>query len=174
MRKTSHMIALLLTVFLMQSCQAYNVDREYRSENISHVKELVLNGRVSLPIPDKYEKVLVDEYSTIVVAPEYRVVYRWIEKEEIEFVGSNKSPYHFFKSAFDNPTSEEEKRFLEGVKSGGVQYESSGDIEFYYFGNNEGRQLYILSQPLDFVVEVLYVGDGDQYMDSVLTHSKIQ
>lgn len=111
----------------------------------------------------------------IISSSEYAVVYRWIEQEEIEFIGSSKSPYDFFRSVFNNPTSDEEKRFLEGLTDEVHRPNAPSDLEFYYFDNGDGRQVYILSNTLSFVVEVTYKGDGDQrYINSVVTHSKLQ
>lgn len=175
MRVAGNTIALLLILFMVQACQAYNsVALEDGSENVRNATELVLNGRLSLPLPEGYEKVVVDEYATIVTARAYSVGYRWIDKDEIEFIGSDKSPYHFFKSVFDNPVGEEEKRFLEGIKGEVSFFNASDDIEIYYFSNKEGRQAYLLSRSLEFVVEVLYKGADANYINSVLAHSKLQ
>jgi len=174
MKIAGNVIALLLLVLTMQACQFHNVSHEGSTEHASSGKELILKGQVSVPLPENYKKLLLDEYAMIITAPDYSVVYRWVGQKEVEFIGSSKSPYQFFKSVFNNPTSDEEKRFLEGLKSKVHQSNSPGDLEFYYFDNGEGQQIYILSESLSFVVEVTYKGDAINYINSVVMHSKLQ
>lgn len=175
MRNTWNIIVVLLVMLTIQACQVNNIDRIDKVANQSNAKELVLKGRISLPLPEQYEKVLFDDYSMIIAAPEYSIVYRWIDKEEIEFIGSKESPYVFFKNTFTNPTSEEEKRFLEGLKSTVYQSDSiSNDLEFFYFYNGGGLQMYILSRSLSFVVEVAYKGEDSTYIDSIIENSLIR
>ncbi len=174
MKIAGNILVVLLMMLTIQSCQTHTIDRKDGVANVSNGKELILKGRISLPFPERYEKVLLDGYSTIITAPKYSIVYRWINKEEVEFIGSNKSPYAFFKSVFTDPTSEVEERFLEGLKNEVHQSNSSNDLEFYYFDNDSGQQMYILSRSLSFVAEVTYKGEGDKYINSVIAHSKLQ
>lgn len=168
-------IVLLFIMLAVQACQTHNLDGKGGFTNVSNEKWLILRGRVSLPLPARYEKILLDDYSTIITAPEYSIVYRWIDKEEMEFIGSDKSPYGFFRSAFTDPASEEEKRFLEGLDSKvSRSNSSSSDLEFYYFDNGDVQQIYILSRSLNFVVEVAYKGEGGKYIDSIITHSNLR
>ncbi|MCP3672843.1 MAG: hypothetical protein GY829_00030 [Gammaproteobacteria bacterium] len=174
MKTARNIIALLIMVLTIQGCQTNDIKHEAETERLSTGEELVLKGRVSVPLPEGYKKVLFDEQAMIISAPDYSVVYRWIDQKEVEFIGSNKSPYDFFKSVFNNPRSDEEKRFLEGLKDEVHQPNSPGDLEFYYFDNSDGRQMYILSSSLSFVVEVTYKGGDNKYINSVVTHSKLQ
>ncbi len=174
MKVAENIIALLLMLVTIQACQTNNVNHKGSAGHVSSGEELILKGRVSVPLPESYEKLLLDEYALIITAPEYTVVYRWIDQKEVEFIGSNKSPYHFFESVFNNPVSDVEQRFLEGLKDEVYQPNSPGNLEFYYFNNGDGRQIYILSKSLSFVVEVTHKGDGDKYINSVITHSKLQ
>ncbi|QEW05719.1 hypothetical protein [Nitrincola iocasae] len=175
MKNAWKIIAVLLVMHMIQACQVHNIDHTDNDTNLSSGKELVLKGRISLPLPEQYEKVLLDEHSIIITAPEYSIVYRWIDKEEIEFIGSKNSPYTFFKNAFTNPASEEEKRFLEGLKSTVQRFDySSTDLEFFYFDSEDGQQVYILSQILDFVVEITYKGEGATYIDSIIVNSEVR
>lgn len=170
-----NIIALLIIVLTMQGCQTPNINREDGAEREFFGEELIFKGRVAIPLPESYKKVLLDDYAMIISAPEYSVVYRWIDQEEINFIGSSKSPYDFFKSVFNNPRSDEEKRFLEGLKADVRRPNSPSDLEFYHFDNGDGRQMYILSSVLSFVVEVTYKGDDDEkYINSVVTYSKLQ
>lgn len=175
MRIAWKFIALLVMAFTIQGCQTNNVKHGADAERASTGEELILKGRVAVPLPKSYKKVLLDEHAMIVSAPEYSAVYRWIDQKEVEFIGSNKSPYGFFKSVFNNPTSDEEKRFLEGLKDEVNRPNSPSDLEFYYFDNGDGMQMYILSSVLDFVVEVTYKGDyGNKYINSVVSNSQLQ
>lgn len=175
MKIARNIIALLVMVFTIQGCQTNNIKHEADAERASTGKELILKGRVSVPLPENYKKVLLDEHSMIISAPEYSVVYRWIDQQEVEFIGSNKSPYGFFKSVFNNPASDEEKRFLEGLKGEVHRPNSPADLEFYYFDNSDGRQMYVLSSVLSFVIEITYKGGvNNKYLNNVVKHSKLQ
>lgn len=174
MKIARDMVALLIMMLTINGCQTNQIKHEPDTERVGTWEELVLKGRVSVPLPESYKKVLFDEYAMIIAAPEYSVVYRWIDQKEVEFIGSNKSPYDFFKSVFNNPSSDEERRFLDGLKDGVHQPNSPGDLEFYYFDNSDGRQMYILSSSLSFVVEITYKGGDKKYINSVVTRSKLQ
>lgn len=171
MRTARNIIALLLMLLPLHACQDSGITTKDEGPG---GQELVLRNQVSLPLPDGYERMLIDEYSTIVTAQDYSVVYRWIDKSEIEFIGSDKPPYQFFKSAFTNPEGEEEDRFLEGLRGEVQGTKTSGDLEFYYFDIGVGRQMYILSDSLSFVVEVTFKGQNSEYMDKVIANSKRQ
>ncbi|WP_347332902.1 hypothetical protein [Marinimicrobium locisalis] len=175
MKTARDIIVLLIMVLTIHGCQTNNIKHEAGVERASTGEELILKGRVSVPLPESYKKVLLDEHAMIISAPEYSVVYRWIDQNEVEFIGSNKSPYDFFKSVFSNPTSDEEKRFLEGLKNEVHRPNSPSDLEFYYFDNGDGRQIYILSNILSFVLEVTYKGDDDnKYINSVVADSQLR
>jgi len=175
MKIVRNIIAFLIIVLTIQGCQLNNIKHEADAERESTGGELILKGRVSVPLPESYKKVLLDDQAMIISESGYSVVYRWIDKKEIEFIGSNKSPYDFFKSVFNTPTSDEEKRFLEGLKYKVHRPNSPTDLEFYYFDNGVGQQMYILSNVLSFVIEVTYKGDDNhKYINSVVTHSKLQ
>jgi len=174
MKIVGNIIAGIIMVLAIQGCKTDNTKHEAITEQVSAAKELVIKGQVSVPLPEAYEKVILEENSMVITAEKYTVVYRWIEQQEIEFIGSNKSPYDFFESVFNNPTSDEEKRFLEGLQYEAKRANSLNSLNFYYFNNGRGRQIYILSEALSFVVEVTYRGEAyHHYIDSVIMHSKL-
>lgn len=159
----------------IQACKTHSIKARGNIISSSNGKELILNGRVSLPLFDDYEKLFLDDYSAIIAAPDYRVVYRWIDKAEIEFIGSDKSPYDFFKGALTNPTSEVEERFLEGVNSEVHQSASlTSNLEFYWFDNGDGQQVYVLSPSLSFALEITYKGLSDKFLGDIIDKSKLQ
>lgn len=170
-----HICILLVLVLALSGCQTVDLARADIMQNTGSKQELVLNGRVSLPLPAQYEGIWLNKSSIIVSRPETSIVYRWIDKEEIKFVGSEKSPYDFFKSAFNNPGSAEEKRFLEGLENiVKYSYSADNDLEFYFFDNGGGQQIYILSRSLDFVVEITSKGEARGYIESIIQNSYIR
>ncbi|WDE04199.1 hypothetical protein SG34_023085 [Thalassomonas viridans] len=174
MKVSWNFVAVFLLMFAIQACQTHSIEPKGNIISSTNGKELILNGRVSLPLSNDYEKLFLDDYSAIIAAPDYRVVYRWIDKDEVEFIGSDKSPYDFFKGALTNPTSEEEERFLEGLNSEVHQsVSSSGNLEYYWFDNGEGQQVYILSPTLSFALEVTYKGQGSMFVDVIIEKSKL-
>jgi len=175
MKNIRHVCILLSLVLALSGCQTINSERAGILQDTGESKELILNGKVSLPLPTQYDKIWLNDSSIIISNSDVSTVYRWIDKEEIEFVGSGKSPYEFFESVFYNPREAEEKRFLEGLDNTVKCSRSSvNDFEFCFFSNGGGRQIYILSKSLDFVVEVTSKGEEKEYIDRIIQHSYIK
>lgn len=72
-------LALVLMALTIQACQADGMGRKINIGDRSSGEELVLKNRVSLPLPDRYEKIGFDENFIIVTAPEFSVAYPWID-----------------------------------------------------------------------------------------------
>ncbi|MGI9280752.1 MAG: hypothetical protein ACR2PX_14180 [Endozoicomonas sp.] len=166
---------LLVITLMLSGCQTSVSTRSDTTHNVSDGQELIVKGKVSLPAPAGYEKVWFNESSIIFSKAGGSIIYRWIDQEEIEFIGSKKSPYDFFKGAFNNPETVEEKGFLEGLSSSVKHLASSEkNLEMYSFDYDDGRQMYILSDSLDFVVEVTFKGDLNQYFEKLSQYSHIR
>jgi len=166
---------LLAMMLFLAGCQSVNSgDSEaVRDKKVRY--ELVLNQRLSLPTPETYTKISSDEELVIFSGRENSVGYRWIDKEEVEFIGSNKSPYHFFNNVFNGPNTEEEKRFLEGFgKIVNRSFVSTNSLEFYLFNLGGRQKIYILSGSLHFVTEITSNGDLRNLFEIITQHSYIQ
>lgn len=175
MSTTRWIFILLAVVVTFSGCQNVYPKRADILSNSGGSIELILNGRVSLPLPERYEKIWSNESSIIISQSDTSIGYRWIDKEEIEFIGSEKTPYNFFKSAFNNPSMAEEKRFIEGLGSIVKRsHSSANNLEFYHFDLESRQKIYILSGSLDFVVEVTSKGGSKRYLESIIKQSYIR
>ncbi|WP_062266569.1 hypothetical protein [Endozoicomonas arenosclerae] len=170
---TRSLYILLAMALILSGCQTVEPIRTNTSNNAEGgVQELIINSRVSLPAPIGYDKVWLIKSSVIVSKAGSSVVYRWIDKEEMEFIGSKKTPYNFFKSALNNPETVEEKGFLEGLDSKVNRMAASDEsLEIYSFDHGEGQQIYILSDTLDFVVEITSKGYVSEYFENLIKYS---
>lgn len=175
MYKTKLLGVLFGIILACSACQIVNSkDSEFHSNSISNA-QLVLNSKVSLPLPTRYKDVFANESSIIISQSESSIGYRWIDKEEIEFIGSKKTPYQFFKSAFNDPSDDKEKRFLEGLGDTQKRSNSMGNnFEFYYLKLKGSQKLYILSRALDFVVEVTSNNDSKEYIEAIINQAYIK
>ncbi len=175
MKLGKYIYVLLVLAFSLAGCQ---IGKHENSETLpieGENYELILNNRLSLPTPEAHGKILPSEELIIFSSSENSVGYRWVDKEEIEFVGSNKSSYDFFNSALNNPTTKEEMRFIEGL--GNIvdrSFISSNNIEFYLFDLGDRQKIYILSSSLEFVTEVTSERDLKNLFEIIVQHSYIQ
>lgn len=170
-----HIYVLLALMLALAGCQSVNPEdsEAVLGKGVRH--ELVLNQRLSLPAPEVYGKISPDEDLVIFSGRGNSVGYRWIDKEEVEFIGSNKSPYHFFNGAFNKPSTEEENRFLEGFgKIVDRSFVSTNNLEFYLFDLGGRQKIYILSGSLDFVTEITSSGDLKNIFKVSTQYSYIQ
>lgn len=60
-----------------------------------------------------YKEIWLEKQVTLVVTNEATLSYRVIDKAEMEFIGTTKSPYDFFKSAFSGAADDIERSFIE-------------------------------------------------------------
>ena len=104
----------------------------------------------------KTGEIIVDKGPLIAIASNKSYVsYRQIEKMEMEFIGSKKSPYNFFKDAFTNPSATVECSFADGFRSAkNRSYYTGKGLEFFVHEMEKYTMVYILSRAADIVVEV--------------------
>jgi len=172
---TKRICILLALVVALSGCQNVGPENTNILLGSGDRQELILNGRVSLPIPTRYDKIWLSKSSIIISQSDVSIGYRWIDKEEIEFIGSIKSPYDFFKGAFNSPSIDEEKRFIEGL--GNIEtysYASANNLEFYHFDLVDKQKIYILSDSLDFAIEVTSKGGSKKYLENITQNSYIR
>lgn len=117
---------------------------------------LTLSHTIWLPKLLDESEIIIDEGPVAILASGNSYIsYRVIDKNEVEFIGSKKSPYNFFKSAFTGPKDITECSFIDGVR--GIEnrsYYHAKNIEFYVHEVNENITIYIISMDIDIAVEV--------------------
>jgi len=101
-------------------------------------------------------EIIVDKGPLIAIASNKSYVsYRQIEETEMEFIGSKKSPYNFFKDAFTNPSTLVECSFADGFRSAkNRSYYAGKGLEFFVHEMEKYTMVYVLSRAVDTVIEV--------------------
>jgi len=152
-----------------------------RSENsrvgmtLESRSEIVFYGVLSLPFSGNYESIWIEDGPIIITPGESPVAYRVISKDEIEFIGSNKSPYDFFKSSFGGSADEIEKSFIEGLGNVTSKSHHHGNgVEYHLIQIEENTKLYITSSSIDFAVEVSVKNTLSELIKNIInkTHLK--
>jgi len=117
---------------------------------------LTISNILWLPKLIDEKEIIVDKGPVVImVSDDSYISYRVIDKNEVEFIGSKKTPYIFFKSAFTNPKDIAECSFIDGVK--GIEnrsYYAVNNLEYFVHEMGEDITIYILSEAIDIVVEV--------------------
>jgi len=163
-RITSFFLILLTCV----ACQAVTPSK-------GSAPQLIINGVVSLPLPSDFTEVWPSESLIIVKQAAVAIGYRWIDKEEIEFIGSEKEPYRFFTSAFNDPVDKIEHLFLEGLRTTGERTDSvNNGLEFYHFRLGNREKVYILAESLDFAIEITSSNFSASYIQEVIKSAYIR
>jgi len=121
-------------------------------------------------------EIIVDKGPLIAIASNKSYVsYRQIEKNEMEFVGSKKSPYNFFKGTFTNPSTTVECSFLDGFRNAkNRSYYVVRDLEFFVHEMKEYIKIYVLSKTLDVVVEVSAKEPPDEVVNDIIYKTYIK
>lgn len=162
-------------VLLFFGCESLGFKKSSNLQN-QNANMVVLKGKLSLPTPERYQNILLNDDLIIFSLPEKNIGYGVFDREDLAFIGSSKSPYNFFNDAFADSNEEEEKKFLEGF--GEIKFklfESTKDFEFYFFDLGIRKKIYILSNSLDFVAEVTSEDDNlENLFRRIIQYSNIQ
>ncbi|MCW8127550.1 hypothetical protein [Microbulbifer halophilus] len=174
--RTKGLAALLTCVALAcAACQGNKPDTSEPSVEASSPSRLILQGKVSLPLPPAYDEIRPSNTVIIVTNGDSSIGYRTIDKEELKFIGSDKEPYDFFSSAFDNPKSQEETAFIEGLgEVESIKYKVSNKLDFHLLRLQESEKAYITSPALDFAVEVTAKPGHKNYLAEITEETHIE
>lgn len=137
--------------------------------------ELVLAGKLVLPFPHSFNDVWLDGSLVVITTPAPHIGYRSFYKNEIEFIGSSKTPYFFFTGAFSRTPDELESKFLEGlgpIKS--QSHQARGELQFVRLRLKDRESLYLLSPHLEFVVEISVTEDTNGYISNVMDRARLR
>lgn len=157
--------SLLFLLFFLNACRS----------GVNSQHEIIIENALSLPTPASYDKIISSGHLIVFKSGTRNTGYRWIDKDEIEFIGSSKSPYEFFKAALNDPEDDEEERFVEGL--GTVQdrlFASDNKIEVYLFDMGDRHKIYVLSSDLNFVTEITSRNELRNLFEGVVRDSYIQ
>lgn len=169
---TMRRVGCLLSILLMLAgCTAYQIVST--DPSMSH--GLVINGAASIPLPDHFTELSTSESVVIVIGESTMIAYRWIDQGEIEFIGSQETPYRFFSEAFSNPSEEVQNVFMEAIDTTNTNtHISHNGLEFYHFPQAHTEKLYIISESLEFAIEISLYQASKKYLQTVLERTHIK
>ena len=166
-------IGLFWLLVLTAGCHVFSGGAHNEVEGRSAAK-LVINGSLLLPLPAQYEELGPGESSFIVRKTSSSIGYRWIDGDEITFIGADKTPYEFFSSAFDGSSVDEEARFIEGLGAERITHIERDGLEFHHASLKRNEKLYVMAERLPFVVEVTMDKDSVNYIDLIIKSASLR
>lgn len=166
-------IGIVCFALISAACQVLPA-AEHSEMNGRTAAKLVINGGLLLPLPTQYEELWPGESSFIVRQKPSSIGYRWIDKQEISFIGSDKTPYAFFSSAFNSPADDVEYRFIEGLDAERITYTVRDGLEFRHASLKGNEKLYVLAERLPFVVEITAEKDSIDYIEFLISSASFR
>lgn len=137
-------------------------------------KTISISGAIEVPIPVNSERYWVDDGPLFVAKKEPLITYRVIDKNELEFSGTEKSVYDFFASSFSNPDGVVEKSFRDSHDSYAYRKKSKNGMDFYIFSKTNESKAYIVSGSMTVSVEVQVTGkEAASIVDGILEKARL-
>lgn len=136
-------------------------------------KTLSIFGRIEFPLVTDGDKYWLDAGPFFVASKNPLVAYRVISKEELEFIGSEKSAFEFFKSSFSNPEGLIEESFRESHKDYAFGTLKHRGLDIYLFSNKKEARAYVSAASLSFVVDVYSRGENSkEVIETIIKNAK--
>ncbi len=171
MRKKSVLSIFLVILIGITGC-ASNMTKSVSSNLYKEDKNLVFFGVLSLPSELDKKNIWIEK-GPIIMAP--NLAYRVIDKKELEFIGTDKKPYDFFKSALNKPGDNIEELFVSGF--GEIDNKSHhvvDSVEIYVIKMKGNVKIYILSPLLGFVVEVTSKVNSTELIKNIISKTHLK
>ncbi|KEQ18700.1 hypothetical protein GZ78_00860 [Endozoicomonas numazuensis] len=150
MRLSIYKAYILIAIIFLSGCSTIE----------SKQKSLVISGNIELPILLENDKYWLDSGPLFISSLSPLITYRVINKSEIEFAESEKTVYNFIKSSFSNPEGISEESFYNSHKDYKLTKNNNNNIELFILSNREESKAYIVSESIDFGIEIL-IQDSD-------------
>lgn len=172
------LIILIMSSYANAACELVQYEEGKDIFYLEHPVEagLTVSNMFWLPKVIDEKEIIVDKGPVVImVSDESYVSYRVIDKNEVEFIGSKKSPYDFFKSAFTNPKGIAECSFLDGVR--GIKnrsYYAVNEIEYFVHEMGEYTTLYLLSKGIGVVVEITIKGLPNEVVNNIIFNAHLK
>jgi len=172
-----------LTIFVISSsanaaCKGilYKESRDVFSSRHPVEEGITIGNTLRLPKLIDEKEIIVDKGPVVIMqSGDSYISYRVIDNNEVEFIGSKKSPYNFFKSAFTKPEDITECSFIDGIR--GMEnrsYYDINNIEFYVHEMKESITIYLLSTEIDIVLEVTTKNIPREVVNSIMANTKVK
>lgn len=137
---------------------------------------ITLANLVWLPLIIREDEIILTEGPLIAfISEDSYVSYREVKKPELEFVGTSKEPYDFFKSSFSQPADVTECSFIDGFRSMDTKsYYVNNNLEFFIHNSTKDSSVYILSKSKNIVLEVTTKNISNKDVNYIITKAYIR
>lgn len=137
-------------------------------------KVLSISGAIEVPIVVDAEKYWVDSGPLFIVSKAPLITFRVIDKEEIRFVGSEKSVYEFFVSSFSTPSGIAEEAFRNSHNDYKLNKIMRGGLTIYTLTKSNESKAYIVSKSMHFCLEVSAGGEtSDLLFSNIINKARL-
>lgn len=161
-------LCILLTLVFTVSCSNIIPSKLDQTHSIS------ISGKLTLPLLLNDTEYVLDQGPLFIMSRDPLAVYRVINQEEIEFVGSNKSVFEFIQDSLTKPQEMSEISFSESLSTYNNSHLKKDHIHFYIFESREDSKIYITSQQLGFAVEAtLSMPFDSDILDKITNQTKL-
>lgn len=155
---------LVILLMALAACSTLN----HRGKSIS------ISGAIEVPLIEGSDKYWIDNGPLFIANRDPLTTYRVISKQEIEFAGSEKPVYEFFKSSFSEPEGIVEESFRNSHEDYEFSKQHSSGMDIYVFSNIDESKAYIASSSLAIGVEVYVKGPrSKEILVNITTNTKL-
>lgn len=103
----------------------------------------------------------------------HTLVYRVMTREEISFVGSDKTPKAFVIDSLRNPKGFE-CAFADGVRGASAKrYVEVNGFRLYLFSESDELRAYAVTEGLDLAIEIFAKGFSKESFDAILSNMEV-
>ena len=138
------------------------------------VKTISISGVIEVPLLAESDKYWIDNGPLFVANRNPLTTYRVIDKEEIEFAGSEKPVFEFFESSFSEPEGIAEEAFRNSHDSYKLHKQMISGLTIYVLSSPNESKAYIVSNSMHFGLEVYAVGPSSNVIiNKIITNAKL-
>ena len=138
------------------------------------VKTISISGVIEVPLLAEGDKYWIDNGPLFVANKNPLTTYRVIDKEEIEFVGSEKPVFKFFESSFSEPEGIAEEAFRNSHDSYELHKQMINGLTIYVLSNSNESKAYIVSNSMHFCLEIYAAGPtSNAIIKEIITNAKL-
>lgn len=144
------------------------------STSSPRVKSISISGVIEIPLIGSSGKYWIDNGPLFIANRDPLTTYRVISKQEIEFAGSEKPVYQFFKSSFSEPEGITEKSFRDSHEDYEFSKLYKDGMDIYVFSNINESKAYITSSSLAIGLEIYVKSPASrEILVNITTNTKL-
>lgn len=140
----------------------------YREKTIS------ISGAIEVPLVEESDKYWIDNGPLFIANRDPLTSYRVISEQELEFAGSEKPVYEFFKSSFSDPEGIVEESFRNSHEDYEFSKVHRSGMDIYVFSNVDESKAYIAASSLSVGVEIYVEGPrSKEILENITSNAKL-